>query len=89
MEFIKNLKRQLERNQGRLKDYESRKNTLSIHGYQQLGYLQGKIAIQEQVLDSLEQTFLEHNNSDDCQGCSHEQCIFKKLEETWTTKSKQ
>ena len=52
------LKRQIERIKKRIQDYEERKEKLSVHGYWDLGYYQGKLVAMEDWLDSI----LEINN---------------------------
>lgn len=47
------LKRQIERTRKRIKEYEDKKETLSIHGYWSLGYYRGKLTVLEDWLDYL------------------------------------
>ena len=49
------LKRQIERIKKRIQDLEDRKDKLSVHGYRDLGYYQGKLAVMEDWLDSIKE----------------------------------
>ena len=47
------LRRQIERLKKQIQSYEERKENLSVHGYWDLGYFQGKLAVMEDWLDSI------------------------------------
>ena len=49
------LKRQIERIKKRVQDLEERKDKLSVHGYWDLGYYKGKLAVMEDWLDSIKE----------------------------------
>ena len=49
------LRRQIERLKKQIQGYEERKENLSVHGYWDLGYFQGKLAVMEDWLDSIKE----------------------------------
>jgi hypothetical protein len=53
------LKRQIERIKKRIQDLEDRKDKLSVHGYWDLGYHKGKLAVMEDWLDSIKENYGE------------------------------
>lgn len=55
------LNRQIERIKKRIQDLEDRKDRLSVHGYWDLGYYIGKLAVMEDWLDDLQETKGELN----------------------------
>lgn len=50
----KKMKRQIERNNAKIKVLEDKKEKLSIHGHFDLGYLKGVNSTLENILDDLE-----------------------------------
>jgi len=53
------IERSIERNNEKIKDYELRKDKLSIHGYWSLGYYQGINSELENLLDELKEMLNE------------------------------
>ena len=49
------LKRQIERIRKRIKEYEEKKETLSVFGYWSLGYDHGKLSALEDWLDCMQE----------------------------------
>ena len=49
------LSRQIERLKKRIQDLEDRKDSLSVHGYWDLGYYKGQLAVMEDWLDAIQE----------------------------------
>jgi len=52
--YLANQKRQLQRNYEELKKLTNDVSTLSIYGYEHIGYLNGMIRIREELLDEFD-----------------------------------
>ena len=51
------LKRKIERNKAKLKQLKDNQDNLSVWGYRDIGYYEGRLSVLEDLLDEMEETY--------------------------------
>ena len=72
----KRLCHQIDRNRKKLEALQARKENLSVHGYQEVGYLEGKLEVLENWLDEMKEAYVSKAIGQQMRVCSFSEVVL-------------